>query len=300
VNTLYRVEGLESCKTGAVAIYTLLPEDEFGKPKDIDTNYVTVFIRGPTSVAGTVKRALQGQYTLEFRPLDPGTYWLDVLYDNVSIFKEGDITLQVSMHSPRVRQSLKFEFDGPGVHSARINERTEFTILTKDDHGQPVDIDVHGLEVRARGPGDTNEVGQVHREGSVGKFKATYQVKTPGVHTLTVFYDNAKVMEELVRFSDVTRGERSQVVQAPGTGRARETVKVKLQSKDMHGNNVLCGGDQWQAISMGQQQANIVITDHLDGTYSADLTFPRAGVYTVDFKLLGASAVGSPIKLTIS
>lgn len=297
INTLYRVEGLESCKTGSIATYTLLPEDEFGKPKDIDLSYIKVYMRGPVSVEGTIKRALQGQYTMAFKPEDPGNYWLDVQYDNVSIFKQGDITLDVSLKSPRVRAKLNFEFDGAGLHSGRVGERTELVIITKDEHGKETDIDVAGLEVRVKGPANTNVKAQCHRE-KTARFIARYEVNVPGEFTLTVAYDERKVLEQKVVFSDVTRGEKSAIVTAPGTARAREAAKVKIQSKDMFGNNVLCGGDQWSAVSTGPAPASIQITDNLDGTYIAELVFPKAGVYHIDFKLLGVSAQGSPIKIT--
>jgi hypothetical protein len=299
INTLYRVEGLESCKTGAIANYTLLPENEFGKPKDIDTSYVKCYLRGAVNVPGSITRVLQGQYNLEFRPLDPGTYWLDVLYDNTSIFKEGDITIQVSMHSPRVRAKLNFEFDGPGLHSGRAGERTELTIISKDESGKDTDLDVNGLAVQIRGPNNTNEKAQVHRDRP-GKFIARYQVPVPGEYTLTVTYDDRKVMEAKVPFSDVSRGEKSQVLSAPSSGRSREAVTVKLQSRDGQSINIRTGGDPWQGTSTGPGAASITITDHLDGTYTAELVFPKAGVYHVDFKLFGVSAQGSPIKLTIN
>jgi hypothetical protein len=297
INTLYRVEGLESCKTGAIAKYTLLPEDEFGKPKDVDLSYIKVYLRGPVSVEGAVTRALQGQYTMTFRPQDPGHYWLDVLYDNASIFKQGDITLDVSLKSPRVRAKLNFEFEGPGLHSGRVGERTELIILTKDEHGKEAEIDVGGLEVRVKGPANTNIKAPVHRD-KTAKYIARYEVTVPGEFALSVSYDDRKVMDQKVVFSDVTRGEKSELVSAPSTARVREAAKVRLQSKDMFGNNVLCGGDKWSATTTGPSPADVQITDHLDGTYLAELTFPRAGVYHIDFKLLGSSAKGSPIKIT--
>jgi hypothetical protein len=285
INTLYRVEGLESCKTGTLATYTLLPEDEFGKPKDIDLGYIKVYLRGPSSVEGTIKRALQGQYTCQFRPEDPGNYWLDVKYDGASIFKQGDITLDVSLKSPRVRAKLNFEFDGPGLHAGRVGERTELVIITKDEHGKETDIDVAGLDVRVKGPANTNVKANCHRERSA-RFVARYEVNVPGEFTLTVSYDERKVLDQRVTFSDVTRGEKSQILNAPGTARAREAAKVRIQSKDMFGNNVLCGGDKWAAISTGPSPGQITITDNLDGTYLADLVFPKAGVYHVDFIII--------------
>jgi hypothetical protein len=275
-----------------------MPEDEFGKPKDIDLKYVKAFLRGPVSVTGTIHRVLQGQYAVEFRPQDPGTYWLDVLYDNASIFKEGDITIAVSMHSPRVRAKLNFEFDGPGLHSGRAGGRTELHIISKDEHGHDTDIDVAGLDVRVKGPQNTNVKADVHRE-KPGKFIARYQVPVPGEFTLTVFYDDRKVMEAQVPFSDVSRGEKSALLNAPANGRSREAVKVRIQSKDMHGNHIKTGGDKWQAVSTGPATASITIMDNLNGIYEAELVFPKAGVYHVDFKLEGQSAQGSPIKLTI-
>jgi hypothetical protein len=297
IKTLYRVEGLESCKTGSVATYTLLPEDEFGKPKDVDLSYLKVYLRGPSSFEGTMKRALQGQYTLAFRPEDPGHYWLDVQYDGAPIFKQGDITLDVSLHSPRVRAKLNFEFDGPGLHAARVGERTELVIITKDEHGKEVDIDVAGLDVRVKGPANTNVKANCHREKSA-RYVARYEVNVPGEFVMTVSYDDRKVLDQKVTFSDVTRGEKSAILNSPSSARVREAAKVRIQSKDMFGNNVLCGGDQWSAVSTGPSTASIQITDNLDGTYLAELIFPKAGVYHIDFKLLGVSAQGSPIKLT--
>jgi len=298
INTLYRVEGLESCKTGSVAHYTLLPEDEFGKPKDIDLNYVKAYLRGPVSVEGTIHRALQGQYTMKFQPQDPGEYWLDVKYDSASIFKQGDITLAVSLHEPRVRAKLNFEFDGPGLHAGRVGERQELIIITKDEHGKETDIDVAGLEVRVKGPANTNVKAQCHRE-KTARFIARYEVAVPGEFMLTVSYDERKVLDQKVTFSDVTRGEKSELMSAPGSGRVREAVRVRIQSRDMFGNNVLCGGDQWSALSTGPSPAQIEITDNLNGTYDGSLQFPKAGVYHIDFKLLGVSPKGSPIKITI-
>jgi len=298
VNTLYRVEGLESCKTGANHTYTLLPEDEFGKPKDVDLSYVKVFLRGPTSVVGTIKRNGVGQYTCTFQPQDPGDYWLDLQYADQSIFKQGDIVLAVSMKSPRNRAKLNFEFVGPGLHSGRVGERTEVIIVSKDEHGKETDIDVGGLEVRVKGPANTNIKAPVHRDKSA-KYIARYEVTVPGEFSLTVSYDDRKVLEQKVFFSDVTRGEKSEVLSAPGSARAREAIRIKLQSKDMFGNKVVCGGDEWGASSTGPGTATITITDQLDGTYWADLIFPKAGVYHVDFKLQGTSPVGSPIKITV-
>jgi len=298
VKTMFKAEGLESCKTGGIATYTLLSEDESGQPKDVEMKHLKAWLKGPSDFDGKIKRVLVGQYSIEFKPEDPGHYWLDVQVDSQPIFQRDDITLQVSMNSPRNRQKLGFMFEGDGFASARVGEQTEFRIITKDDDDRHVDIDILGLEVRVTGPASYNEKAKVHNDGN-GKYVARYSVSIPGDYNVSVRYDDRQVANQKVHFSDVTRGEKSVVMNAPsGNVRAREEIKVRIQSKDMFGNDVKCGGDVWQAICTGTGTAHIQITDQLNGQYAADLTFPRPGVYHVEFKLHGTSAQNSPVKFT--
>jgi len=120
-----------------------------------------------------------------------------------------------------VRAKLNFNFEGNGLYSGRVGERAELTILTSgttllslpsltssadsdggvDEKGKVQDIDVGGLDVRVRGPANTNVKAQVHREKE-GKFLARYEVNVPGDFTLTVAYDDNKVLEQPLHFSD--------------------------------------------------------------------------------------------------
>jgi len=103
----------------------------------------------------------------------------------------------------------------------------------------------------------------------------------------------------------VSRGEKSQILSAPSSARVGEVLKLKIQSKDMFGNNVQTGGDPWAATStgtdapslslstfsyplfspyasccllpchwLGPASASIQITDQLDGTYVAEVRAP--------------------------
>lgn len=50
---------------------------------------------------------------MDFKPEDPGEYWLDVQYDGASIFKKGDLVLQVifaSSYFSHSYRSLNFCF----------------------------------------------------------------------------------------------------------------------------------------------------------------------------------------------
>jgi len=295
---MFKVEGLEHCKTGHVATFTLIAEDESGKPKDVEMSHLKAWLKGPTDVDAKVRRVLQGQYDMDFKMEDPGHYYLDVQIDSQPIFVRDDIVLDVSNKSPRNRQKLGFLFEGDGFYAGRVAEPTEFRILSKDENDKAVDIDLLILEIRVKGPAGHNEKIAVHREGS-GRFLARYKVNVPGDYTVSVSYDERPVANQQVHFSDVSRGEKSTIQGLPvGNVRAREIVKVRIQSRDMFGNDVKCGGDQWQAVSTGPASAVIQVTDELNGTYTCELTFPKVGVYHVDFKLLGAAASNSPVKFT--
>jgi len=298
IKTTFRVEGLETCKTGSVATYTLLAEDESGQPKDVEMTHLKAWLKGPVDIDGKCRRMLKGQYALDFHTQDPGHYYLDVQVDSQPIFVRDDIKLEVSNKSPRNRQKLGFLFEGDGFYSGRVAEPSEFRILTKDDADRNVDIDILVLEVRVKGPASHNEKIAVHKEAQ-GKYLAKYVVNVPGEYTISVIYDERPVANQKVYFSDVSRGEKSVISNIPtGNVRSREVVTVKIQSRDMFGNDVKTGGDQWAATSTGPAAAQITVVDQLDGTYLAELQFPRAGVYHVDFKLLGAAPAGSPIKFT--
>jgi len=295
---MFKAEGLESCKTGTLARYTLFSEDESGQLKDVELRHLKAWLKGNVDIEGRIKRVLVGQYEMEFKCEDPGHFWLDVQVDSQPIFQRDDITLQVSMNSPRNRQKLGFLFEGDGFNSGRVSEPAEFRIQTKTDDDQSTDIDILGLEVRVTGPASYNEKAKVHHDGK-GKYIARYTVTVPGDYNVSVRYDDRQVANQKVFFSDVSRGEKSVIHNIPGGNvRARDPVRIRIQSKDMFGNEVKTGGDQWQAISTGPAQAQIQITDELDGSYAAELTFPRPGIYHVEFKLLGVSASNSPVKFT--
>jgi len=295
---MFRVEGLEHCKTGSMANFTLMSEDEGGHHKDVELTHLKAWMKGPVEVDAKIRRVLQGQYALDFMMQDPGHYYLDVQVDSQPIFVRDDIKLEVSNKSPRNRAKLGFLFEGDGFQSARVAEPTEFRILTKDEGDRVIDIDLLALEVRVKGPANHNEKVAVHKEAQ-GKYTARYSVNVPGDYTVHVVYDERPVANQKVIFSDVSRGEKSIIMGIPaGNVRARDPARVTLQSRDMFGNDVKCGGDQWQAISTGPASAQITVTDQLDGTYVAELNFPRAGVYHVDFKLQGATASNSPVKFT--
>jgi len=128
---------------------------------------------------------------------------------------------------------------------------------------------------------------------------AAYTVAIPGDYNSSVRYDDRQVANQKVHFSDVTRGEKSLLQNLPqGNVRARDVVRVRIQSRDMFGNDVKTGGDPWQAVSTGPSPPSIQVTDQLDGTYNCELNFPKIGVYHVEFKLQGASASNSPVKFT--
>jgi len=299
VKTAFRVEGLEAVKTGKVATYTLLAEDETGHYKDVEMKHLKAWMKGNLDVEGKIKRVLQGQYQIDFKMEDPGMFWLDVQVDSQPIFQRDDITLKVSLDSPRHRQKLGFLFEGDGFNSGRAGEKNEFRIQSKNDDDQGVDIDLLGLEVRVTGPASFNQKAAVHGAGK-GHYVATYTVPIPGEYNISVRYDDRQVANQKVHFSDVTRGEKSLVQNIPqGNVRARDVVRVRIQSRDTFGNDVKTGGDQWQAVSTGPSPPSIQVTDQLDGTYSCELTFPKVGVYHVEVKLHGASASNSPIKFTV-
>jgi len=148
---------LEQVKTGKVATYTLLAEDESGQHKDVEMKHLKAWMKGNADVEGKIKRVLVGQYQMDFKMEDPGTFWLDVQVDSQPIFQRDDVTLKVSMDSPRNRQKLGFLFEGDGFSSGRAGEKSEFRIMTKNDDDQGVDIDILGLEVRVTGPASYNE-----------------------------------------------------------------------------------------------------------------------------------------------
>jgi hypothetical protein len=298
VRTQFKVEGLEHCKTGHIANFTLIAEDDSGQPKDVEMAHLKAWLKGGVDIDGRFRRVLQGQYNIEFQPQDPGHYWLDVQIDSQPIFQRDDVCIEVNNKSPRHRAKLGFMFEGDGFYSGRVGEPVEFRIIPKDDDDKKVDVDILALEVRIKGPANHNEKAALHRDQQ-GRYVARYTVNIPGDYVIHVHYDERPVANQTVHFSDASRGEKSVLLNLPsGNVRAKETTRIKIQSKDMFGNDVKTGGDQWQALSTGPSPANIQITDNLDGTYIGELTFPRAGVYHIEFKLLGVSASNSPVKFT--
>jgi hypothetical protein len=277
-----------------------MPEDENGRPKDIHLPYLKCWLRGPSAAAdveGTASHALLGQYTLKFTPQDPGKYYLDAHFDDKPIYKKGDITIEISGHEPRVRPKINFTFEGLGFHSGRVGERAQFFIITKDERNNDTDIDVNTLEVNFKGPGGEGRA-NVHRDRP-GRFASTFTVTAPGTYDVNVSYDTRQVISQKVFFSDVTRAEKSAILNVPmNQVRAKENLTLVIQSRDMFGNDVKTGNDHWSCTSTGTSSARVQITDRMDGTYAAVIHFPAPGVYHLDFRLKGEAASNSPLKIT--
>jgi len=297
--TAYSVSGPVDCHAGHNATYELSSTTEDGIAKDVDVNQLRAWLRGPSDVSANIVRLGLGSYQVTARPVQPGSYHLDVTISNRAIFTATDMVTEVRGHGQgQGTAKICFELEGLGIHAGRVGEPSQFTIKVTTGTGSPMEIDLSRLNVTCAGP--QNIRANVSRH-NMGHYQANFLPHTSGEYSLYVAYDGNDVLSQRVYVSDNTRGANSTLTSIPPPRtRPNTSVRFAIQSKDGSGRHVAIGGDDWQVTALGPLKVDhLTVTDNRNGTYAGEIIFPGPGDYTIDVTCQGHHAQGSPFKVLV-
>jgi len=256
--------------------------------------------RGMCEETGKRRKTGIGAYAFDFAPRILGIHQFKVFNGHIQMFKEQEITLNITKEVTEVTLDYDFELEGKGLLSVRLREEVKLSISVKEN-GSPVDPDMDKFSVEVFGNGRLT-MAKLCRLGA-GKYEASFTAHTPGVYSAAVIFEGTKVKKQRIEFHEYANARCSRIDSKPVTVTAGEPSRFVIQSIDMHGNLTGVGGDLWEVhITDGPKLETpalvpLKIVDHLNGKYTVEFTLPNPGQYKFNVLLSGETAKNCPFKI---
>jgi len=244
-----------------------------------------------------------GSWEINFIPRLVGKHQVVLLNGHVTLFKTTNIYLDVIKEIPEETINYEFEIEGEGLLSGRIKDTLSFSILVTDNK-KPTDLHPDKFSVRVFGNGKTS-MGNLIRTGE-GTYTASFSSAVAGIFTATVIYEETKVLKQRLDFFEAPSPFHSRISELNNKIPIGKPQTIHLQSLDVGGNLIGCGGDLWEVkISQTAPKETsgtlpLKIFDERNGDYRVEFTLPLPGTYQMIVSVNGKAIRRSPYKLTAS
>jgi len=135
-----------------------------------------------------------------------------------------------------------------------------------------------------------------------GKFKAEFEVETPGFYSIDLWYDERSVLKEVPKphFTTPASPKNTKATVLPkGFVTVGQVASFVIQARTKNDLNATSGGDEFEVACDGPSKiADLVVQDSLDGKYTVSFTPPESGVYEFHISLNGEAIGNSPVKVS--
>jgi len=270
-----------------------------GQPADVDLK-VEAWLKGITeNIRGEVHYT-RGNYRLTFFPGVIGKFELHIKVGNQWLYKDGDVTVSIVDRVSTHYVDLVFEVEGPGLNGGQAGRTTHVIFTTKRD-GEPTDPDDFSeLEVRVGSGPSLKKIKP--SQVSTGKFKAEFDVETPGFYNIDVWYQDKSVLKEPQR-AHFTTPASAKNTKATNVAKnfvvVGKTASFIIQARTKNDLNATSGGDIFDVACDGPAKlSDLLIRDTLDGKYEVTFTPPESGVYEFRITMNGEEIGNSPVKIS--
>ena len=291
------VEG--GCDTAAPATFTIQTVTPSGEKLATGGAQFAVAVKDAegNDVPATVTDNGDGTYAGEYQPKLPGKYTVNVDLVNP---QDADVKDPIK-DSPFAVEILpgidasKCVCEGPGLQSGEVEDtgKGEFKIIAKDVLGNPITTGGEPFQVVVEQPDKTPlDTVQVKDNGD-GTYDVSYEPKTDGPHVVSVTLKDAPVAQSPYTV-DIVEGADNE---STGLG----WFGFSLQARTRKGEPLTHGGARFEVVVKLDEHGskpleNVTVTDHQNGTYSAEYKIDEPGVYKIKVKLNGRRVKGTPFK----
>eukprot|EP00735_Rhodelphis_limneticus_P009489 TRINITY_DN2769_c0_g1::TRINITY_DN2769_c0_g1_i1::g.27575::m.27575 TRINITY_DN2769_c0_g1::TRINITY_DN2769_c0_g1_i1::g.27575 ORF type:complete len:4524 (-),score=1560.18,sp/Q80YX1/TENA_MOUSE/33.67/5e-46,sp/Q80YX1/TENA_MOUSE/34.16/1e-43,sp/Q80YX1/TENA_MOUSE/31.55/2e-41,sp/Q80YX1/TENA_MOUSE/31.33/7e-16,Filamin/PF00630.14/3.2e-08,Filamin/PF00630.14/7.8e-06,Filamin/PF00630.14/0.00064,Filamin/PF00630.14/3.8,Filamin/PF00630.14/1.4e-05,Filamin/PF00630.14/2.7e-12,Filamin/PF00630.14/3.8e-06,Filamin/PF00630.14 len=300
---VYNGTGLVGGVVDTTAVFYIYPFDAYGNAITTtgSSNRFSVTIAkqtNPAAISSTLVESISSSgavyYMVTYQAdSEVATYSIGIYFDQklsgsytASFMSDGSITVSAPQCTA----------EGSGVSGGfEAGSAAPFTILAKSAEG--VQLTSGGLTFEAIVTSELfNSVTAKITDNADGTYSGSYTVTVVGSAQLSISLVHTNGTREAISGSPFTisavPGPTSATVSAVTDTTARSitagnSVSVTVQAKDAYGNNAdynaFYGGDAFYAeLSNGRQ---VVVTDNMDGTYTASVTLTAVGTYTMNIAL---------------
>jgi len=295
----FNLEGVYEHKVQTDVVFNLRCKQD-GQPADV--NYVIeAWLKGAKdNVRGEVNYT-KGNYQLTFFPGLTGKFELHIKVGKNWLYKDGDVVVNIVDRLSTHYVDLIFEAQGPAIQGGQVGKTTYVQFITKNAEGELVDPEeVNSLEVRV---GSGSNLKKIKPEKIMkGKFKAEFEVDTPGFYTIDLFYDDRSVLKEVPKphFTTPASAKNTKATNLPkNMVTVGQTATFFIQARTKNDLNATSGGDEFEVACDGPAKvSDLTVHDGLDGKYTVTFTPPESGVFEFNISLNGEAIGNSPVKIS--
>jgi len=289
--------------------FTVEARDEFRNLRWNGAETLSVYAVGPgdSSFTGAIKDNENGTYTVTIHPTASGYYTMTVIILSsrpridygyftaeamISQYNVENSPLRVYFSDDETVASTTTAF-GKGLVQAVAGVTTGFTIQAKDiysnhrtESGDEFSIYVEYEDVDERYDEGQMNLQAVYSSG--GQYEVEYNITTSGHHSLSILFDGTPIAG-----SPFPLHVTPNIAHAPNCYlynwrhfKEDALTSFQIQTKDVYGNNLEHGGEEFVITVYGEKLLFGTVTDNGNGTYSGSYNLSAAGDYELLVQLV--------------
>jgi hypothetical protein len=286
---------------GVLASFTVTARDTFGNVLDAAAATPPAVSVSGGSPTVAVSYLANGQYQVDVTVNTAGTYLLNVNPGGVHV-TGSPFALVIA---PAATSATACLTSGAGFTTATAGVTASFTVTARDalNNARTVGGDSVSAVISN---GVITVPAAVTDEGN-GGYTVRYTPTASGAHTVSVVVNGTPIgaASALTVAAGALHAPSCTVTGTAVAGSATSGAATALAvaTRDKFGNALSASSGAVvtvQRVTAAGTATSIVVTDNLDGTYSASVTTNTAGTYTLVVRVNGIDVSGSPFALVVS
>jgi len=276
-------DGLTHGQTRRPCTFTIHSVDGDGNHVPTGGDPFDVKISGPENIQPRVTDNKNGTYDVLYEVEKPGVYTIDVTL-------HGQPIKDAPFH-PKIKWSCAANNSyatGDGVTDGAVvdNKPTQFVIHAVDHEGKPRNDGGDPFNVKIGGPHE--QIPTHVTDNNDGTYTVDYAPQLTGPITIQVTLEGQNIKDAPFHINVL-----------PGIDVGTTDFKdfeFTVQARDKHGNPIPFGGAPFAVVP--NNNATVKTRDNQDGTYTANITLPRAGNYSFNVSLNNKVISRSPVTIS--
>jgi len=250
---------------------------------------------------GIINKAGRGMFKLKFRGREVGTYhfnlWVKGLLEKKLVFSGQGVEVKFIPQDPIVTTNMNFSASGFGLTGGSYGKSYSFMIDIKDDDGQPLNCDVHKLQVTVS-QGLKKISGSIDHV-STGRYRGSFTPFGTGDMIVCLSYGGDIVFETTVTINIGIDPSKTLIINPLQHTLVGQQNTFTIQARGQTDQDLTTGGEKFDVACSGPAGGvtGLVIRDELNGKYVVRFTLTKIGTYKFFVSLRGADIDGSPMEI---